>query len=388
MSDVVVVAAKSLVTYFVVHCVVSALYTVWGWLWAGQLTATDYFRLTGVPAPTPLLAFDIINAKPRPYRPFRWEYHQTMALQKMDPDWWLELESTYVERIKQRKAIHAKHGKIIQDSLPGTEPACRELMEMVIHFLCARYPNQFDFDIKMGVFQNHILKQTFFTRDIDPLTFLLENVPEDFLLVFEDKETGLYHLRAAVSCSAVGWNMAEKMGKPLHEIHAPVPDFKEKLQFSMDRYFSKMQCNAPIQRGSWSLEHGQPLFLQEGDPDWKIREYQAPGLRIEDMHLRVDWQTLRRIPKSRAIVFNFKAFFTPLTDFRTEPYIPHLLSKILREAKPTFRVYKNTRHTEHVILPALDKWCLEQEEKGWVPVGWKERTLDEHPYYPGWAGTE
>lgn len=41
---------------------------------------TDYFELTGVPPPTPLPDFDIDNALPRPYRPFRWKYHQTMCM--------------------------------------------------------------------------------------------------------------------------------------------------------------------------------------------------------------------------------------------------------------------------------------------------------------------
>lgn len=39
----------------------------------------DYFRLTGVPSPRPLLDFNVDQAKPRPYRPFRWEYHQHMC---------------------------------------------------------------------------------------------------------------------------------------------------------------------------------------------------------------------------------------------------------------------------------------------------------------------
>jgi hypothetical protein len=71
---------------------------------------------------------------------------------------------------------------------------------------------------------------------VHPLVFLLENVPEDFLITQEDSETGLYNLRAAVGTSAVGWNIHQKMGRPLHEIHGPVPDYKEKMAFSMDRH--------------------------------------------------------------------------------------------------------------------------------------------------------
>jgi hypothetical protein len=39
----------------------------------------DYATLSGVPLPNPYLDFDIKKAQPRPYRPFRWAYHQTMC---------------------------------------------------------------------------------------------------------------------------------------------------------------------------------------------------------------------------------------------------------------------------------------------------------------------
>jgi hypothetical protein len=153
----------------------------------------------------------------------------------METDWWLELECSYRERIAQRKGLYARHGRDIIDTVPGSEAACIELMEMVIQFLCTRYPNQFNLG-SSGIFHNRILGRRFDTRDIkNPLEFLLENVPEDFLIVKEEKETGLYHFCAGVSASAVGWNMGMKIGKPLHEVHGPVPYYKEKLQHSMDR---------------------------------------------------------------------------------------------------------------------------------------------------------
>ena len=42
-------------------------------------TFPDYATLSGVPLPKPYLEFDIKKALPRPYRPFRWAYHQTMC---------------------------------------------------------------------------------------------------------------------------------------------------------------------------------------------------------------------------------------------------------------------------------------------------------------------
>jgi hypothetical protein len=40
----------------------------------------DYAALSGVPLPSPYPEHDIDKAKPRPYRPFRWAYHQTMCM--------------------------------------------------------------------------------------------------------------------------------------------------------------------------------------------------------------------------------------------------------------------------------------------------------------------
>lgn len=40
----------------------------------------DYAELSGVPLPRPYHEFNIDSALPRPYRPFRWAYHQTMCM--------------------------------------------------------------------------------------------------------------------------------------------------------------------------------------------------------------------------------------------------------------------------------------------------------------------
>ena len=65
---------------------------------------------------------------------------------------------------------------------------------------------------------------------------MLDNVPEDFGIMLRNPEGGFYVLRAGLICSALGWNLGTKIGMRLHEIHEPIPDYKEKMQMSMDRY--------------------------------------------------------------------------------------------------------------------------------------------------------
>ncbi|TKX27327.1 hypothetical protein C1H76_0164 [Elsinoe australis] len=346
----------------------------------------DYAKLSGVPLPTPYATFDIDTAKPRPYRPLRWAYHQTMSLNKLETDWWLELESTYKDRIAQRQSLYAQHGPAVLQALPGSELACKELMEMSLQFLCARYPHYFTLTPATSPtsFHNALLRTSTCLLSTPPLYILLHNIPEDFALMLRDPATGIYTLRAGVICSSLGWNLGTKIGLPLSGIHAPIPDYAAKMSFSMDRYFSRMPTDRPIQRGSWGLEIDAPLFMPPGDPHAELRARQDPGHSVDDVMFRVDWQTLRRLPLSGAVVFNFKALFTPVREFREESYVPKLLLKVLKEGKRGLMEYKGTWHTEHVVVPALEEWSSEQEERGWVERDWEEQTLAESPFFPGW----
>lgn len=145
-----------------------------------------------------------------------------------------------------------------------------------------------------------------------------------------------------------------------------------------------MPVDKPIQRGSWGLEIGEPLYMPPGDPHEKLRTFQDPNLSLEDCHLRVDWQTLRRLPLSGAIIFNFKALFTPVTEFRDEPCIPALVAKIMKEGKENLLQYKATWHVEHVVLKRFEEWAREQEENGLAPKGWEVATLEDSPWFKNW----
>ena len=83
-------------------------------------------------------------------------------------------------------------------------------------------------------------------------------------------------------------------------------------------------------------------------------------------------------------MFNFKAVFSPVTEFRDEPYIPSLVLKVLKEGKENLMKYKNTWHVEHVVIPALEEYEKEQKSKGIIEKNWNVVTLDESPYFPGW----
>lgn len=225
----------------------------------------DYSKLSGVPLPEAYKEFEIEKALPRPYRPFRWAYHQTMcmltvhqadrlltcgvALNKLEPNWWLELESNYVARIAERKELFEKHGKLVLNYLPGSELGCKEVMENALQFLCARYPQYFSLSqckSKGHIFHNVILNNETVIKDMHPLHVLLENVPEDFAVMLRNPKDGMYYFRAGLLCSSLGWNVDTKLGMQLKEIHSPIPDYKAKMEFSMDRCVPSHVSRSPM----------------------------------------------------------------------------------------------------------------------------------------------
>ncbi|KAJ4359182.1 hypothetical protein N0V85_009468 [Neurospora sp. IMI 360204] len=229
----------------------------------------DYAALSGVRDPHPVPEnWDITKAKFRPYRPFRWGYHQHMALMKYDPDWWVELTSSYHTIMSTRRSLLAQHGSRIFFQNPCATHACRELMEMVLSFLCKRYPMHFSFSADQSLFHNNLLSTTTNLLQTDnPLQVLFDNVPEDYAVMMRNETDGLYYLRAAIVCSSVGWYAAQHRDAPLKTIHTHVPDYESKMAFSMDRWFSRLSTEAPVSRCSWGLEDWEAFHTSPPDTD-------------------------------------------------------------------------------------------------------------------------
>ncbi|KAH6652264.1 hypothetical protein BKA67DRAFT_626947 [Truncatella angustata] len=345
----------------------------------------NYSVLSGVPHPNPAPSFDITKANFRPFRPFRWTYHQTMAVMKMEPDYWIELEQNYSRRMQQRLELWKEHGERVLFEAPGSELAARELMEMVVQFLTIRYPQYFQLEDDNKILRNRLLETATVIGSMTPLEVLMRNVPEDFTVMLRSEEDGNYYLRAATVCSSVGWNIGLHKNKVLRRIHDNVPHW-EKMAFSVDRYFTKQACDAPIQRGSWGIEDWEAFFCPEDVPRSKF-DRDPSSCAIEDLQLRCDWQTVRRLPMSGAMIFNFKAVFTPLAELAREPYVPALLHRVITQGDEKLIEYKMEKHVANIASEYCEKWARQQEEDGLVEKDWTVGTLEQSPFFPGWEET-
>lgn len=90
----------------------------------------------------------------------------------------------------------------------------------------------------------------------------------------------------------------------------------------------------------------------------------STNLRIEDIHFRSERQSLRRLPKSKVLLFTIRTYFEPITVIAQEPHVPGRLADAIRNWDDTMGHYKGRKHWEGIMLPYLDEMHRKQVESG------------------------
>jgi hypothetical protein len=90
----------------------------------------------------------------------------------------------------------------------------------------------------------------------------------------------------------------------------------------------------------------------------------STDLTINDIHFRSERQSLRRLPKSRALLFTIRTYFEPVTVIAQEPHVPGRLAAAIRSWDETVSYYKGRSHWEGILLPYLDARHQEQIKSG------------------------
>ena len=111
----------------------------------------------------------------------------------------------------------------------------------------------------------------------------------------------------------------EKFGRPLQDIHTPVPGFGRGTRTAdlINRMFDKLAVEQPVERLNWSLQAGADLY-QPLSNDARIDRAQArpsrfPGADVAaNAFIRVERQTLRKLPASGDILFTIRIHLDPL----------------------------------------------------------------------------
>lgn len=354
---------------------------------------TGYGTLDQVPEPTPLMITpeQVKNYDDRPWRPFRWPYHQTMSIFKLDINHWLDMDKYYWHYIEEKRRIWFKYGKENIDCLPEGEDASMELMETVVDHLLKRYPLLFtvleDKKENGRVIRNELTKEVLDMRlplKEPPLLYVTKLAKEDFYVVKKNPEDGKHYLvAAAVPFPGGSFGIDSKIGHHIDTIHEDVPYYKEKLQKSMERWFHRMKVGEPVERASWYITWDHKLKLNNV---YQLPKYQ-PNLAADlesteprQFNVRVERQTLRRLPKTQAIIFTNHPVFYSIEEMKDEPLVPSLLKKILYEGPEQIIKYKNFESFRDHISGYLDELINRQLELGIITPETPLKTLPTYPF--------
>jgi hypothetical protein len=285
------------------------------------------------------------------YRPFLdGPWRLAMGIKALDLEEWIEIDDRFAAQLADRRRLLDHERDAVLGELPESRPGQRELLALLLDHLPERFPEHYR-RVDRHI-ENRATGERFALAATDdaPLELAGRLVQEDLCLM--QRGEARYRLVAAVLCFPAHWRLADKLGRPLQAIHEPVPGFGERLAEPVDRFFANIQVTRPVWRLNWSLVDAPTLFRppeHRGNPR-PISAEQAG----RQLWLRVERQTLRRLPRSGDVVFGIHTYVDPLEAAIDSPQAAQALAARIREMSDAMARYKSILPIRAPLLAWLD----------------------------------
>ncbi|OJU09187.1 MAG: hypothetical protein BGN86_15640 [Caulobacterales bacterium 68-7] len=174
--------------------------------------------------------------------------------------------------------------------------------------------------------------------DLPPLYAAARAVADDLCLM---EKRGEAWTLTAVSLSAGSFfTAAEALGRRLDQLHAPVPGFEDRFGPRVQRMFDNLPEPAILERRNWTVVNSGALHA----PDIAAIRAEIPAIAPHEaadrLHLRIERQTLRRLPRTGGVLFTIRIWTHPLAALRDSPDHLAAFARAWRAAPEAFRAYK------------------------------------------------
>ncbi|CAA7259503.1 unnamed protein product [Cyclocybe aegerita] len=221
-------------------------------------------------------------------------------------------------------------------------------------------------------------------------------IQDDLALMIEGVD-GKYYFQAGSICLPGFWRLQDKIGLPLDDIHLTgnVPQYRERLQASLERFFRRLPVDKPVIRNNYFFQTNANVDPDTVDPEevgWAKSTLGAEdgyehgsgthgsgnqnGARelettVDAIRLRSERQTLRRLPRSGAVVFTIRTYLTRIVDLGQEKGVPGRMASALRSWTPDVAGYKGRERGGWwgPLLAYLDEQHGAQVARGEVGAG-------------------
>jgi hypothetical protein len=200
------------------------------------------------------------------------------------PDDWLRVDEAYAAQMACRERLMAERPEAVLWAEPGAQTAAQEVLDEALALLPS-----LGFDVGKVAVTCPDGRRVALDRD-RPLRTLGHLVQEDICIL---EKCGDEHvLTGAVLCFPANWRLADKAGRPLVGIHAPVAEYDADLARRVQRLFDGVRAGRPL----WRFNR---LRYAEADLHQPWRRNTDAPMRYQ----RSERQCILRLPKTDAVVF-------------------------------------------------------------------------------------
>jgi Haem-dependent oxidative N-demethylase, alpha subunit-like len=308
----------------------------------------------GVQPPSRCRGSDIYGLPPqRIYLPFEpGPYRMAMALTTVPESAWFELDDRYPDEMREKqRLLQARHHDVFA-TLPISDAARTETLHEVVANLTT-YASRW-FTREGDTLNNALTGETWDLAEphCDPLELAGRLVQEDLCLIQYSDAGPVF--TAAILCFPSRWRLHEKLGKPLTVVHGPVPHYAERLSAPVDRFMAKVKSGHIASRLNWSVLDNPAMFQPTGKWRQQTNAAITPDNAGENLYLRVERQTLRRLLRSSAILFGIRVHSYQLARAITTRADAARLAEAVRALPEATVHYKSLKVYGAALLAWLD----------------------------------
>jgi dimethylamine monooxygenase subunit A len=276
-----------------------------------------------------------------------------------------DVDEHYVSEMKDRAMVLAEDPLRCQ-SLPHMTLAGWDLLELIMESKARDYPEWFELhrDGNRWRWINRPLgiDDTFTFLDestlpYGPMEYITRQTQGDFTL--QDQREGTLWIEAGMVTTQADWSLDFDIGMKFHEWHAPVPMAHEMGVFDRAlKFLMNIQHGQPFRRFNWTMTvdpllDTSPENYHKWGPSRATLTKDNVGQR---MHLRVELQSLWRLPRSNALAFPIRAYLCSFEDLVTIPKWGRRLHRVVRDLPEQLAVYKGFARNRPLMVDWLSQY--------------------------------
>lgn len=271
----------------------------------------------------------------------------------------VDVDEHYVAEMADRARVLAEDPLRYQ-SLPHMELHGWDTLELLMEQKARSYPHLFTLtrDGDRWTWENRPMgiRDSFTFGDaaslpMEPLEYISRQTQGDVCLM--DQRDGQLWMDAGMVTSQADWSLDFDIGMNFHEWHAPVPLAPQMGIFDRAlKFLLNLQQGAPVRRLNWTMTVNPRLDTSpENYPKWgPDRLTVTPENVGGKLYLRVELQSLWRLPRSNGILFLIRCYLMNLEEIATVPKWGRRLPRVLETLPEELAGYKGlTRYRQTAI---------------------------------------